>query len=156
MKTKAQEPKNSAAETSRKESVRSLSHSACRNTISFAAPAARGYPRTTRLHSIRTPTRRVPVRPDCPSERAASPSGYPTVLVKSRSGKVLPAGTQNHHTSLAETFPERSIAGASSVPFLWSEGAVRRVKAHAEDCLSAKPAIDSRRARVPQASGGRP
>ena len=27
--------------------------------------------------------------------------------------------------------------------------------AHAEDCLSGKPAIDSRRARVPQASGRR-
>ena len=29
-------------------------------------------------------------------------------------------------------------------------------KAQAEDCLSAKPAVDSRRARVPQASGRRP
>jgi len=27
--------------------------------------------------------------------------------------------------------------------------------AHAEDCLSGKPAVDSRRARVPQASGRR-
>ena len=59
-------------------------------------------------------------------------------------------------SSLAgSTFPERSIAGVSRVPALWTGGAVRRVKAHAEDCLSAKSATVAERARVPQGSGGR-
>ena len=52
------------------------------------------------------------------------------------------------------TFPERSIAKSLGTRLMFG-GSGAQCGAHAEDCLSAKPAVDSRRARVPQASGGR-
>ena len=47
--------------------------------------------------------------------------------------------------ALRESLGTRLMFGESGAP----------CEAHAEDCLSGKPAIDSRRARVPQASGRR-
>ena len=48
------------------------------------------------------------------------------------------------------------LAGVESLGTrLMFGGSGAQCGAHAEDCLSGKPAVDSRRARVPQASGRR-
>ena len=64
-----------------------MKNKACRNTISLPAPLRAVDPLKARMHSICTSTQRVPVRADCPSERACSPSGYPNPSLKSRLGK---------------------------------------------------------------------
>jgi len=53
-----------------------------------------------------------------------------------------------------EPFPGAKPCGSLSGTRLTGGRSGAQREAHAEDCLSGKPAVGSRRARVPQASGG--
>ncbi len=57
--------------------------------------------------------------------------------------------------SAAQPFLSEALREPLGTPLMVG-GSGAQMEAHAEDCLSAKPAVDSRRARVPQASGRRP
>ncbi len=120
----------------------------CRNTLSFPAPlrsdprnrglAARGCPANYRS-ICRPPGGGYPGRCSLSFGTFLLTEWVPqSVLEVATQEKFFRQEDETMVHVLAETFPERSIAGASRVPFLWSGGAVRSGKAHAEDCLSAK------------------
>ncbi len=100
----------------------------CRNTLSFAAPL-----RTTRgrwigsarvrryCRSICRLTSGCPDVADCPTERSCSRSGCPSPsCYVAAPARGYPRKSSFRQESRAQTVPERSIAGAHRVPFLWS------------------------------------